>query len=172
MRQTVRIRAARPGEAEQLSALALRSKAHWGYDAEFMAACVAELTVRAEDVVRRRTAVAEAPDGRLVGLATLEGEPPHGELGLMFVDPDAIGGGVGRLLFDHVCATARAAGFTRFGWAADPHAVPFYEAMGGRRVGSVPSGSLPGRVLPLMEREVGGPAGATEAPPATPAAGG
>ena len=33
-----RIRAARPEEAADLSALALASKAHWGYDAAFMAA--------------------------------------------------------------------------------------------------------------------------------------
>ncbi|MEU6395066.1 GNAT family N-acetyltransferase [Streptomyces sp. NPDC046939] len=149
--RTVRIRAARPEEAAELSALALRSKAHWGYDEAFMAACVAELTLRPEEVEARRTVVAQAPDGRLVGLATLEGEPPRGELGLMFVAPEAMGGGVGRLLFDHVREAARAAGFTGFDWAADPNAVPFYEAMGGRRVGTVPSGSLPGRVLPLME---------------------
>ncbi|MFI0240089.1 GNAT family N-acetyltransferase [Streptomyces sp. NPDC016845] len=149
--EPVRIRAARPEEAAELSALALRSKAHWGYDEAFMAACVDELTLRPEEVEARRTVVAQAPDGRLLGLATLEGQPPRGELGLMFVDPDAIGGGVGRLLFGHVREAARAAGFARFGWAADPNAVPFYEAMGGRRVGTVPSGSLPGRVLPLME---------------------
>lgn len=147
----VRIRAARPDEGAELSALALRSKAHWGYDEAFMTACVDELTLRAEEVEARRTVVAQAADGRLLGFATLEGQPPRGELGLMFVDPAAIGGGVGRLLFDHVREAARAAGFARFGWAADPHAVPFYEAMGGRRVGTVPSGSLPGRVLPLME---------------------
>ncbi|MEE8545291.1 MAG: hypothetical protein V3T29_05715 [Alphaproteobacteria bacterium] len=39
------IRPARPGEAAALTDLALRSKAHWGYDAAFMAACRAELTV-------------------------------------------------------------------------------------------------------------------------------
>ncbi|MFJ8826348.1 GNAT family N-acetyltransferase [Streptomyces sp. NPDC102467] len=169
MRQTVRIRTARPDEAELLSALALRSKAHWGYDAEFLAACAAELTLRADEVEPRRTAVAEAPDGRLLGFATLEGQPPQGELGLMFVDPDAIGGGVGRLLFTHVRETARAAGFTRFGWAADPNALPFYEAMGGRRVGSIPSGSIAGRVLPLMELAV---RAATEERPASRGAGG
>ncbi|MGY0024063.1 N-acetyltransferase family protein [Streptomyces sp. cg35] len=155
MQQTVRIRAGRPDEAERLSALALRSKAHWGYDADFMAACVAELTLGADEVAERRTVVAEDRDGRVLGFATLEGRPPRGELGLMFVDPDAMGCGVGRLLFDQVRATARAAGFARFGWAADPNAVPFYEAMGGRRVGTIPSGSVPGRVLPLMEADLG-----------------
>ncbi|MCX3059160.1 GNAT family N-acetyltransferase [Streptomyces beihaiensis] len=149
--RAVRVRAARPDEAAALTDLALRSKAHWGYDAAFMAACADELTLRPSDVARRRTVVAEAADGRLVGLATLEGPPPEGELGLMFVDPDAMGHGVGRLLFDHVRDTARALGFAHVRWAADPNAVPFYEAVGGRHVGAVPSGSVPGRTLPLME---------------------
>ena len=146
-----RIRPARPEEAAHLTGLALRSKAHWGYDADFMAACVAELTLTEDEIEARRTVVAEDSGGRVVGFATLEGEPPGGELGLMFVEPGAIGGGVGRRLFTHVRERARAAGFTRFTWAADPNAVPFYEAMGGRRIGSVPSGSVAGRTLPLME---------------------
>ena len=33
------IRAAAPGEGPALTALALRSKAHWGYDEGFLAAC-------------------------------------------------------------------------------------------------------------------------------------
>lgn len=151
MTRDCRLRPARPDEAGRLSALALRSKAHWGYDEAFMASCVAELTLHPSEVERRRTTVAEDADGRLLGLVTLEGEPPVGELGLMFVDPDAMGLGVGRRLFEHMREAARAAGFRAVGWAADPNAVPFYEAMGGRHVGVTPSGSIPGRTLPLME---------------------
>ena len=40
-----RVRRARPAEADELSELALRSKAHWGYDEAFMAASRAELKV-------------------------------------------------------------------------------------------------------------------------------
>jgi hypothetical protein len=42
----VEIRKARPDEAGELTELALRSKAHWGYDEAFMASCREELTVR------------------------------------------------------------------------------------------------------------------------------
>ncbi|MFJ9179715.1 GNAT family N-acetyltransferase [Streptomyces sp. NPDC102360] len=152
---SARLRPARPDEAAHLTALMLRSKAHWGYDEAFMAACVDELTLHPSEVTRRRTTVAEGEgegvDGRLLGLVTLEGAPPVGELGLMFVDPGAIGLGVGRLLFEHMRDTASGAGFRKVSWAADPHAVPFYEAMGGRHTGVIPSGSVPGRTLPLME---------------------
>jgi hypothetical protein len=45
----VLIRPARPDECELLSELALRSKGCWGYDAEFLEACRAELTLVPED---------------------------------------------------------------------------------------------------------------------------
>ena len=39
------VRPARAGEAAALTALCVRSKAHWGYDATFMRLCQASLTV-------------------------------------------------------------------------------------------------------------------------------
>ncbi|WP_329580695.1 GNAT family N-acetyltransferase [Streptomyces sp. NBC_01361] len=140
------IRPARPEEAGFLTDLALRSKAHWGYDAEFLASCREELTLGGAELVGLRAAVAER-DGNVVGFTTLEGEPPRGVLGMMFVDPSAIGQGIGRLLFDHTVKTAQGLGFRQFTLDADPNAEPFYEAMGAVPVGVVPSGSISGRTL-------------------------
>jgi GNAT superfamily N-acetyltransferase len=144
------IRPARPDEAALLSDLALRSKAHWGYDEQFLAMCKDELSFEPSGVISRRTVVAEL-DGVALGLATLNGDPPIGELGMLFVAPEAIGTGVGGKLFRHVAATARRLRFHRLTIEADPNAEPFYLAMGAIRVGSVPSGSIPGRELPLLE---------------------
>ncbi|MEU2371392.1 MULTISPECIES: GNAT family N-acetyltransferase [Streptomyces] len=143
------IRDARPDEAAELTGLALRSKAHWGYDEAFMESCREELTVRPSEVGERRTAVAER-DGRVVGFTTVDGRPPEGALGMMFVDPSALGQGIGRALFTHALITARDAGFTRLTIDADPNAEPFYRAMGAVRIGETPSGSVPGRMLPLL----------------------
>ncbi|WP_232792640.1 GNAT family N-acetyltransferase [Actinacidiphila yeochonensis] len=144
------IRPARRDEAGALSALALRSKAHWGYDEAFMAACRDELTLTEEAAADSFVAVTEE-DGTVLGFTTLGGAPPEGELAMMFVEPHAMGRGVGRRLFAHVAAAARAAGFTRLTIDADPAAEPFYRAMGAVRIGSTPSGSIPGRTLPLLE---------------------
>ncbi|SDN44544.1 Acetyltransferase (GNAT) domain-containing protein [Actinacidiphila guanduensis] len=143
------VRPARAAEAGMLSELALRSKGHWGYGADFLEACRDELTVAPHEVARRRAMVADR-DGRVLGFTTLEGEPPSGVLGMMFVEPDAIGQGIGRLLFERTVAAGRDLGFTRLTIDADPNAEPFYRAMGAVRVGSVPSGSIAGRVLPQM----------------------
>ncbi|MDX3227991.1 GNAT family N-acetyltransferase [Streptomyces sp. ME19-01-6] len=144
-----RLRAGREDEAGTLSELALRSKGHWGYDEAFLAACREELRLRPGEVAARRTTVAEQ-DGRVLGFATLEGDGPEGELGMLFVAPDAIGRGVGRLLYRHVLREAGRLGFTRLTIEADPHAESFYLAMGAQRVGDAPSGSIPGRALPLL----------------------
>jgi hypothetical protein len=114
-----------------------------------MAACRDELTIDAGDVAAKRVVVAE--DGRGVrGVASLTGSAPAGELGLLFVEPEAIGSGVGRALYRHVLATARGLGFTRLRIEADPNAEPFYRAMGARPAGTGPSGSVPGRALPVL----------------------
>lgn len=160
-----RVRAAREDEAEALSELALRSKGYWGYDEAFLAACREDLRLHPGEVAARRTVVAveraqeaDVParwaDGRqapqVLGFATLEGAAPEGELGMLFVEPAAIGRGVGRLLYRHVLAEAGRLGFTRVVVASDPHAESFYLAMGAERTGTTPSGSIAGRELPLL----------------------
>ncbi|MEV5155034.1 GNAT family N-acetyltransferase [Streptomyces werraensis] len=143
------IRDARPDEAGELTEPALRSKAHWGYDEAFMASCREEPTVSPSQVRERRTAPAER-DGRVLGFTTVDGRPPEGAVGMMFVNPSTLGQGIGRALFAHALATARAAGFHRLTIEADPNAERFYLAMGAVRTGETPSGSIPGRVLPLL----------------------
>lgn len=144
------LRPARPGEAGLLTDLALRSKAHWGYDAAFMASCREELRIRPDDVVPRRLTVAER-DGVVVGLYAIDGGPPVAELGQMFVDPGHIGCGVGSELWRHAVRAAAALGIRTLTVDADPFAEGFYLAMGAVRVGHVPSGSIPGRELPRLE---------------------
>ncbi|MFE5767824.1 GNAT family N-acetyltransferase [Streptomyces sp. NPDC056485] len=127
----VKLRAARPGEAGELGALVLRSKAYWGYDAEFLASCAPELRIRDAEVAERRIVVAEdAREGRVLGLASLEGGPPVARLGLLFVEPEAIGRGVGRRLYRDALRRAAGLGFRRLLIDSDPHAAGFYRAMG------------------------------------------
>ncbi|MEU9160737.1 GNAT family N-acetyltransferase [Streptomyces sp. NPDC048424] len=126
----VKVRAARAAEAGALTALVMRSKAHWGYDAGFLAACAPELLIRPGEVTARRIVVAENRRGTVLGVASLEGAPPRAALGLLFVEPSAIGQGVGRLLYRDVLRRAVELGVRRLVIDADPHAAGFYRAMG------------------------------------------
>jgi GNAT superfamily N-acetyltransferase len=73
---------------------------------------------------------------------------------MIFVEPRLVRSGVGRVLWRHAEERARAHGAARLTLDADPNAVPFYERMGLRIVGQSPSGSIPGRMLPRMEKEL------------------
>ncbi|MFI6101449.1 GNAT family N-acetyltransferase [Lentzea sp. NPDC051213] len=143
------MRRARPDDAGVVSEVAQAAKAHWGYDEEFLAAVRDELTYTADDVVRRHIVVAEA-DGAVIGFYSLDGEPPAGELGNLWVRPDHIGTGLGRLLFEHAMTTAAAAGHEHLDVDSDPYAEGFYLRMGAERIGESPSGSIPGRMVPKL----------------------
>ena len=149
------VRRARPDEAAHLTALALRSKAFWGYDAAFMAACVPSLTISAERIAApgEHVFVAEDAGGTIVGFAALRPDTPGGrdaELVDLFIEPGVIGRGYGRRLWQHTIEAARALGVRRVRIASDPFAESFYLRQGAERVGEVPSDAIPGRVLPLL----------------------
>ena len=146
------IRAATEAELPALSDLCFRSKAHWGYDAGFMAACRDELTLRPEDLATGRIGVGEV-DGAVTGVAQVA--PLEGDSDLsIFVEPDWIGHGVGRQLFDWAVAQTRDMGARRLIIDSDPNALKFYLAMGAVVIGEQPSASIPGRVLTRLAVEV------------------
>ena len=140
------IRPARAGEESELTELAIRSKGHWGHDAAFLERARAELTVRPEHLERWIVRVAER-DGAVVGLAAVD--PGAAELELLFVDPPAIGTGVGRALLLDALDRAREAGLGALTIESDPDAEPFYRAHGAEPAGTRTSSST-GRELPLL----------------------
>lgn len=148
------VRPARPGEAASLTGLCLRSKAHWGYDAEFMRLCVPSLMVEDQAIAEGRVLVATDGFGGTVGTVSVGRDGDDAELALMFVEPSAIGGGTGRLLFEAAVALARKLGYRRMTILADVNAAPFYERMGARFLRNEPSDAIPGRVLPFYEYDL------------------
>ncbi len=151
MASEIVVRPAQAGEAEILTALCVRSKAHWGYDATFMRLSKASLAVSDADIAAGRVLVAADGGGLVFGMARVE---PDGELGMMFVDPTAMGRGAGRALFAAAIALARRLGAQRMPILADPNAAPFYERMGARFLAQAPSDAIPGRTLPLYEYDL------------------
>jgi GNAT superfamily N-acetyltransferase len=150
----VLVRKAQAGEGASLGALCVRSKAHWGYDAAFMRKSAAALAVSEDDIAAGRVLVAFDAAGRTIGVASVEPQGEAADLGLMFVDPPAIGSGAGRVLFEAAAGLARQHGARRLTILADPNAAAFYERMGARFLRNAPSDAIPGRTLPLYEYEL------------------
>jgi N-acetylglutamate synthase-like GNAT family acetyltransferase len=141
----------RPAQAEDaaaLSALALRSKGHWGYDAAFLERARPELTVRPEDIERLVVRVAEAR-GRMLGFSAVDITGAPAELLALWVDPVAIGTGVGGTLLRDALATAAEHGAGGLFVESDPNAESFYLHHGARRLGERRSSSTK-RLLPLL----------------------
>jgi len=144
------IRPAVPSEARELSQLALRAKAHWGYSKAFLSACRAELTISEDQCEAGLVMVAEC-SGRVVGFyAVRPVDRQTVELDGLYVNPPRIGRGVGLALTEHAANWARGKGFRRISIQADPHAAGFYRHCGARAVGTRPSGSIAGRTLPMF----------------------
>lgn len=150
-REPVFIRPAWPDEGPILSALAMASKAHWGYDGDFMELCRAELTVTLPQLARNRFRVAQVGE-ILAGFSGLSVDGRHATVDDFFVAPSFIGEGVGQKLMRDLLEYSRRHGIRLVHVEADPNAVGFYEGEGFHICGEVPSMSIPGRKLPLMER--------------------
>jgi GNAT superfamily N-acetyltransferase len=146
---TSRIRAARLEEADALRDLAHRSKAYWPYRAEFLEAVRPLLRLDAADMQRDTVRVLEI-DGRPAGWHRVSLHPDRAELEDMWLDPEWIGRGLGRRLFEDATAIARRAGADRLEWDAEPFAEGFYLTMGGEEIGRTPSAVERGRTLPRM----------------------
>lgn len=148
------IRSARVGEAESLTALCVRSKAHWGYDAEFMRLSARTLVVRPDDIAAGCVLVATDGDDRPIAVASVVPEGRAVDLDLLFVDPSAFGGGAGRALFAASAELARRLGAATMTILADPNAARFYERVGAVFVRNEPSDAIPGRILPFYEYDL------------------
>ena len=109
---TISIRRARADEAGLLSDLAFRSKAHWGYPTDWLELWRPELTVDPRDLEAAPTFVA-VDESSTLGFYLLKptGRADACELDFLFVEPAAIGRGVGQALFEHACNTARGLGY-------------------------------------------------------------
>ena len=152
MCDSVTFRKAKPDEAAILSALAMRSKAYWGYSDEFLAACRQELTVtpaRIRDGAFHFV-VAER-DGEMVGFVGVERlSPLQFELEALFVEPDRIGTGIGRALMERAKEHVVTNGGGTLWIQSDPNAEKFYRAAGGQLVDKRQSASIPGRFLSVF----------------------
>lgn len=146
----MRIRRANPGEAETLSALIMRSKAHWGYSQQQLDGWRSALTISAETIARDPVYCAEA-DGRLAGVMHLKLlDATDVLLDDLFVEPAFIGAGVGAALWRRAVAVAREHGATALVLDADRHAIPFYQYMGAELVDDLARADAAGISTPRM----------------------
>lgn len=148
------IRPASISDLAVMNDMILRAKAHWGYDVAFMAKVAEELALYPKDL---GPDLVVWDDEAMMGMAQLCVTGDTSQLEYLFVDPAAMGRGVGAGLFQWAAHRAQTLGAKVMKIDSDPFALPFYERMGAVVVGEVPSGSIAGRMLPLLDYALDGP---------------
>ena len=151
----ITIRRAIPDDAAELSTLAKRSKANWGYPRDWLARWDSELTFTRAYLDSHRAWVAAA-SGTLVGMCVLELRADGAWLEHVWIAPEAQRRGIGRALVEEALRAAAALGISRVTLASDPFAEQFYMKLGAKPYGFEPA-PMPGdatRALSLFEFKV------------------
>lgn len=128
-----------PLHIESLREIAFAAKAHWGYDRDLCRSWADSI-----DLEDGREILAE--DGAWASVF-VRGEVCW--LEDLWVDPPAMGHGLGRRLFERAAALGSDRGCTRMEWEAEPNAVGFYQRMGASYIRDSEVSEW-GRVLPVL----------------------
>ena len=146
------IRAAEPADLPRLGEIAAAAKRHWGYPPGWLAAWRAQLTITPAHLTSWHVRVAAHADGAPLGFAAIAPASPRWMLEHLWVDPGALGQGIGRLLVRDALRAAQAGGSAGLMIEADPHAAGFYLRCGASRAGAI-AAAMPGapdRTLPIF----------------------
>jgi GNAT superfamily N-acetyltransferase len=148
------IRRVSPQEAGTLSRIALAAKRHWGYPEHWMEIWAPQLTFDGGYFEVNESWAAEVV-GEPVAFYTLLDKEGAAWVENLWVTPDSIGNGLGRLLFQHALGLARSRGYKILRLEADPNALGFYEKMGMHKIGERYS-EVDGqpRTLPILEMKL------------------
>jgi GNAT superfamily N-acetyltransferase len=152
--QAVQILRAKSDDAATLTEIACAAKRHWGYPEQWIESWHDLLTIKPEFIASHETHAAIV-DGRTVGFYALRRKDSRLDLLHMWVLPDCMGRGVGRLLFHHALERTKALGFRELEIESDPNAEGFYQQLGARRVGmSITELGGQQRELPILIYEI------------------
>lgn len=137
-------------DAEELTALTLRSKSHWNYSKEQIEGWKQDLTINTEHI-KRNNIYKFVDNGFLIGFYSYKIEKDEViRLGFFFIEPKYIGKGYGGKMISDFLERIKKEGFKRVVLDADPNAANFYKGHGFRVIGKLES-AIKNRYLPIME---------------------
>ena len=146
------VRPATLDEARTLTEIATEAKRYWGYSEQAMDSFHSTLTLEAEKLDLSPPFVVEV-DSRIVGFYQLIADGARMELQHLWVEPEHMNQGIGKLLMAHAVAQARVRGAKTITIDATANAVAFFLSCGARRIGEspAPASGETGRARQLLE---------------------
>lgn len=150
---TLKIRSARPEDADDLTAILHRAKASWGYSDEKMAGFRAQFRIDQDAIAKLDIIVAEV-GGKPAGFAAGHLQPSYYQIDYLFVLPEMTGRGLGHLLLDRIHERAAILGAEKLRLDSDFHAQRFYSDRGFVQVSNRPSRMSDSGTIPVMEKPI------------------
>jgi GNAT superfamily N-acetyltransferase len=144
------IRRARADEVKALRSLIVESMGHWDRSSAYLAEATRLMSLNADDVARDEAFVLTVGT-EIAAFCRVSVSDRSAEIEELHVRPRWIGHGYGRAMFEQAAQRAALRGAVVLRWSTDQHAVGFYERMGGRSIGTEPSGIAGDDPLILME---------------------
>ncbi len=150
----MKIRRAKPEDAEKLSEIAFAAKSYWKYPEKWLELWKDDLTITLQNIAENEVYEMTEND-EIVGFYVLIIKDNSAQLEHLWIKPENIGAGIGRKLFAHALKKAVSLRAEKIYIASDPHAEGFYKKMGAKRIGNFKT-EVDGneRFLPLMEIEL------------------
>lgn len=137
-------------DASRLTNLTIRSKAYWNYSPQQIEEWREDLTITESDLLQQQIFM-------LVDCKELKGFYAYNhisdsdvKLNYLFIDPQFIGKGLGRILMNDFLQRIGQTQYERVVLDADPNAELFYKKLGFQVIGQLKS-SIKDRYLPIME---------------------
>jgi len=155
------IRHAKKSQAEILTKISFKSKGYWGYPRKYFNRWSDELTITSDYIRKNDVFVFENENnGETIGyysIVELEDDIEVSGIKInkgfwlehMFIEPEFIGKGIGRRMFDHLRERCDARGINELGILADPNSRGFYEKMGCKYQREYPS-TIENRTTPFL----------------------
>jgi ribosomal protein S18 acetylase RimI-like enzyme len=145
----ISFRPAVPADAPTLSITAVAAKRHWGYPPEWIELWRRELTVTPESIERDYFSIAEV-SGQTAGFVSVSVAGLNAQIEHLWVSPEFMRMGIGHRLLTQALDWCTSAGVASLKVVADPNAIGFYLAAGGKVVGRQASVPAP-RELPVVQ---------------------
>lgn len=118
-------------DAEDLSAVAVRSKRHWGYSKEAMELWNQNLTIT-EDFLNSHTVIKATLEDEIVGFFALEEIQPVTRIAQYWIDTPYMRKGYGTVMYNYLRDYLKKRDVERVTLVLDPNGMSFFERKGAK----------------------------------------
>lgn len=147
------IQKANPNDHEILTEITKKSKAYWGYSNEQIENWSQFLTV-SKEYIEKNSVFNLVDNGKIIGYYSFFHESENTiKLDNLFVLPDFIGKGFGKVLMDDFLIRIKNDNVEKVILNSEPNAEEFYSKFGFVKVGQIET-SIKDRFMPIMELQI------------------